>query len=164
MLLLPPLLPVCFTHPPGLVFQTKLPGARTGIHCTPFQQKAAGPLVNSGLHTPLQNKVNQKQVQITGPVQSFQTFSIKNVILNFPRRIYTGCVLMTLGNILSWYRFVKLQADNRVSCCLLRGWLIAPCLEKSAFLFNCKTHLLKSHDTSWSQCNSGLGTWVAQSI
>lgn len=83
MLLLPPLLPVCFTHPPGLVFQTKLPGARTGIHCTPFQQKAAGPLVNSGLHTPLQNKVNQKQVRLTGPVQTFQTNEVQKCDTEF---------------------------------------------------------------------------------
>lgn len=49
----------------------------------PFQRIAAGPLVNSGLHTSLQNQVNKKQVRITGPVQSFHTNEVKKCDTEF---------------------------------------------------------------------------------
>lgn len=53
------------------------------IHCMPFQGIAAGPLVSSGLRTPLQNQVNKKQVRITGPVQSFHTDEVKKCDTEF---------------------------------------------------------------------------------
>lgn len=49
----------------------------------PFQGIAEGPLVSSGLRTPLQNQVNKKQVRITGPVQSFHTDEVKKCDTEF---------------------------------------------------------------------------------